>query len=81
VRRARTIARGKQRRLDQVRELVTARSRTATELTEELHPGVLTGAQRHFVMAELLAALAYHEVRGVLERHRRPDGVFVWSAL
>ena len=81
ARRARTIARGKQRRLDQVRELVAARPRTATELTEELHPGSFTGAQRHFVMAELLATLAYHEARGVLKRERRADGVFVWSAL
>jgi glyoxylase-like metal-dependent hydrolase (beta-lactamase superfamily II) len=81
VRRARTIARGKQRRLDQVRDLVAARPRTTTEITEELHPGSLTGAQRHFVMAELLASLAYHEVRGVLARERRADGVFVWSAL
>jgi hypothetical protein len=31
-------------------------------------------------MAELLADLAYHEVREALQRNRRPDGVFVWSA-
>ncbi len=80
VRRAHAIARGKRRRLDEVRELVAARPRTVTELTEQLHPGVLTGAQRHFVMAELLAALAYHEVRDMLSRQRRADGVFVWSA-
>jgi hypothetical protein len=73
------IARGKTRRLDRVRELVAAAPRTVTELTEALHPGPLGGAQRHFVMAELLADLAYHEVREALQRNRRPDGVFVWS--
>jgi hypothetical protein len=36
--------------------------------------------QRHFVMAELLAGMAYFEARDVLQRNRRPDGVFVWSA-
>jgi glyoxylase-like metal-dependent hydrolase (beta-lactamase superfamily II) len=80
ARRARVIARGKTRRLDRVRELVEAAPRTVTELTEALHPGPLGGAQRHFVMAELLADLAYHEVREALQRNRRPDGVFVWSA-
>jgi glyoxylase-like metal-dependent hydrolase (beta-lactamase superfamily II) len=81
ARRARTIAQGKTRRLDRVRELVEAAPITVTELTETLHPGPLGGAQRHFVMAELLADLAYHEVREVLQRNRRPDGVFVWSAV
>jgi glyoxylase-like metal-dependent hydrolase (beta-lactamase superfamily II) len=81
ARRARTIARGKTRRLDQVREVVEAAPLTVTELTETLHPGPMSGAQRHFVMAELLADLAYHEVREVLRRDRRPDGVFVWSAV
>jgi glyoxylase-like metal-dependent hydrolase (beta-lactamase superfamily II) len=80
ARRAQTIARGKRRRLDEVRELVETRARTVTELTEHLHPGPMSGGQRHFVMAELLADLAYHEVRGALRRNRRPDGVFLWSA-
>jgi hypothetical protein len=39
----------------------------------------LTGAQRHFALAEILAYLAHHEVRGAAVRRRRPDGVFVWS--
>jgi glyoxylase-like metal-dependent hydrolase (beta-lactamase superfamily II) len=80
ARRARTIARGKRRRIDDVRELVEGAARTVTELTDQLHPGTLTGSQRHFVMAELLADLAYHEARGTLQRNRRSDGVFVWSA-
>jgi glyoxylase-like metal-dependent hydrolase (beta-lactamase superfamily II) len=80
ARRARTIARGKRRRLGDVLELVEGAARTVTELTDQLHPGTLTGSQRHFVMAELLADLAYHEARGTLQRNRRSDGVFVWSA-
>ena len=50
----------------QIREKVEARERTATELTAELFPTVMTAAQRHFAMAEILAYLAHHEVRGVL---------------
>jgi glyoxylase-like metal-dependent hydrolase (beta-lactamase superfamily II) len=78
ARRARAIARGKRRRLDQVRELVDCRERTATEITGVFFRGELTGAQRHFAMAEILADLAWFEVRGAMERTRRPDGVFVW---
>jgi glyoxylase-like metal-dependent hydrolase (beta-lactamase superfamily II) len=80
ARRAAAIAQGKQRRLEQVRGLVEDRERTVTEITEELFRTVLTGAQRHFAMAEILAYLAYHEIRGALERGRLPDGVFVWRA-
>ena len=80
ARRAASISRNKLRRLAQIRERVEARERTVTELTEELFPGVTTGVQRHFVMAETLAYLAHHEVRGVLRRDRRPDGVYVWRA-
>jgi glyoxylase-like metal-dependent hydrolase (beta-lactamase superfamily II) len=78
ARRATAIADGKRRRLEQVRELVETRPRTVTEITEELFRTALTGAQRHFAMAEIIAYLAFHEVRGVLERVRRPDGVFLW---
>jgi glyoxylase-like metal-dependent hydrolase (beta-lactamase superfamily II) len=81
ARRAEAIAAGKRRRLDQVRDLVAARERTVPELTADLFGSArLTGAQRHFAMAEILAYLAYHEARGALRRTRRPDGVFLWSA-
>lgn len=80
ARRAAAIARGKRRRLEQVRELVEQRERTATDITGSLFRGAPSGAQRHFAMAETLAYLAFHEVRGVLERARRPDGVFVWRS-
>jgi len=80
ARRAEAIAAGKRRRLTQVRELVESRPQSVTELTVELFGDTrLTGAQRHFVTAEILAYLAYHEVRRVLRRTRRPDGVFLWS--
>ncbi|MGD9526695.1 MBL fold metallo-hydrolase [Pseudonocardia sp.] len=78
VRRCEAIARGKRRRLDAVREMVEAGDRTVTEMTAALFGAALTGAQRHFAMAEVLAYLAHHEVRGVAARARRPDGVFVW---
>jgi|1186.fasta_scaffold40093_1 glyoxylase-like metal-dependent hydrolase (beta-lactamase superfamily II) len=79
--RAETIARGKRRRLTQVREFVEGRASTVAELTADLFGSAsFTGAQRHFVIAEILAYLAYHETRGILRRTRRPDGVFLWSA-
>jgi glyoxylase-like metal-dependent hydrolase (beta-lactamase superfamily II) len=80
ARRAETIAAGKRRRLTQVHELVAARTRTVPELLTELFGAVsLTGSQRHFAMAEILAYLAFHEVRGAAVRTRRPDGVYLWS--
>jgi glyoxylase-like metal-dependent hydrolase (beta-lactamase superfamily II) len=80
ARRAETIAAGKRRRLAQVRDLVEGRPRTVVELAADLFGSVqLTGSQRHFVTAEILAYLAYHEARRVVRRTRRPDGVFLWS--
>ena len=80
ARRAASVSRDKRRRRDRIRERVAARACTVAELTAELYPGLADGAQRHFVMAEVLAHLAHHEVRGVLRRDRRPDGVFVWRS-
>jgi glyoxylase-like metal-dependent hydrolase (beta-lactamase superfamily II) len=81
ARRAEVIERGKLRRLDQLHGLLRARDRTVVELTAELFRGSLTGSQRHFAMAEILAYLAYHEARGTAERVRGPDGVFVWRTV
>jgi glyoxylase-like metal-dependent hydrolase (beta-lactamase superfamily II) len=81
LRRAEVIERGKRRRLEQVLQLLERRARTVTELTEELFRVEMTGSQRHFAMAEILAYLAYHEVRGVVERVRDADGVFVWRTV
>src|SRR4051794_33788015 len=80
ARRADAIAAGKRRRLTQVRDLVEGGPRTVPELTATLFgSGPMTGAQRHFVTAETLAYLAFHEARRVLRRTRRPDGVFLWA--
>lgn len=80
ARRALGIERGKLRRLDQVLSLISRRGRTVTELTDDLFSFPLTAPQRHFVMAEILAYLAYHEKRGRAVRRRRADGIFVWTA-
>jgi len=80
ARRAEAIATGKRRRLAQVRDLVGERPRTVAELTVDLFGAAqLSGSQRHFVTAEILAYLAYHEARRGVRRTRRPDGVFLWS--
>jgi glyoxylase-like metal-dependent hydrolase (beta-lactamase superfamily II) len=80
--RAAAIEAGKRRRLEQVLALLQARDVTVTEMTGALFPSVETGAQQHFAMAEVLAYLAYHKVRGRVERVRRQsDGVFVWHAI
>jgi hypothetical protein len=55
--------------------------RTVTELATELYPKPLKGAQLHFVMAEILAYLAYLETRGQAERVRESEGVFLWRAV
>jgi glyoxylase-like metal-dependent hydrolase (beta-lactamase superfamily II) len=78
ARRAASISRNKRRRLDRIREMVDTHERTVTELTAELFPTPMSGAQRHFAIAEILADLAYFEVRNVLVRTRRADGVYVW---
>jgi glyoxylase-like metal-dependent hydrolase (beta-lactamase superfamily II) len=79
ARRAESIAAGKRRRVRQVLDLLRGRPRTVTELTAEVFASTrLTGAQRHFAMAELLAYLAFLEARGGAERARRPDGIFRW---
>jgi glyoxylase-like metal-dependent hydrolase (beta-lactamase superfamily II) len=79
--RAAQIAVGKRRRLDWVFQAVRSSDRTVTELAGELYPGPLAGTQLHFVMAEILAYLAFLEVRGQAHRVRNPDGVFVWRAV
>jgi glyoxylase-like metal-dependent hydrolase (beta-lactamase superfamily II) len=79
--RAASIAEGKRRRLGRVLASIESGRRTVTELAGELYPKPLKGAQLHFVMAEILAYLAYLEVRGQAERVRASEGVFVWRAV
>src|SRR6201995_465195 len=79
--RAASIAEGKRRRLGRVLASIESTPRTVTELATELYPRPLKGAQLHFVMAEILAYLAYLEARGQAERVRTPEGVFVWRVV
>jgi glyoxylase-like metal-dependent hydrolase (beta-lactamase superfamily II) len=79
--RAATIAEGKRRRLGRVLASIESSRRTVTELATDLYPRPLKGAQLHFVMAEILAYLAYLEARGQAERVRASEGVFVWRAI
>jgi glyoxylase-like metal-dependent hydrolase (beta-lactamase superfamily II) len=76
--RAATIAEGKRRRLGRVLDAISREGRTVTELAAELFPRPVQGTQLHYVMAELLAYLAYLEVRDQAERVRDLSGVFVW---
>jgi glyoxylase-like metal-dependent hydrolase (beta-lactamase superfamily II) len=79
--RAANIAQGKRRRLERVLTSIESADRTVNELVTELFPRQLMGAQLHFVMAEILAYLAYLEVRGQAGRVRRSDGTFMWRAV
>jgi glyoxylase-like metal-dependent hydrolase (beta-lactamase superfamily II) len=78
--RAAQIAQDKRRGLQRVLTAMRSSDRTVTELAGELYPRLLDGAQLHFVMAEILAHLAYLEVRSQAERVRTPRGVFAWRA-
>jgi glyoxylase-like metal-dependent hydrolase (beta-lactamase superfamily II) len=79
--RAAQIAEGKRRRLERVLRAIQSSNQTVTKLAAELYPRPLKGAQLHFVMAEILAYLAYLEVRGRAERVRTAQGIFIWRAL
>ena len=77
--RAVSIAAGKRRNLRRVTAAIESGRRTVTELAAELFPAPLAGPQLHFAMAEILAYLAYLEVRGRAERARAAGGSFVWG--
>ena len=80
--RAASIAGGKRRRVARVLAAISADPRTVTELASQLYrTPLLQGPQLHFLMAEILACLAYLEVRGQAERVRAAGGVFVWRAV
>jgi glyoxylase-like metal-dependent hydrolase (beta-lactamase superfamily II) len=79
--RAAAIAGGKRHRLLQVLTLIRSSSCTVTDLAAVLYPAPLKGAQLHFVMAEILAYLAYLEVRGQARRVRASEGIFTWHAI
>jgi glyoxylase-like metal-dependent hydrolase (beta-lactamase superfamily II) len=80
--RAATIEKGKRKRLEQVLELISVPGgRTVNDLTAEVFRLKLTGPQTHFAVAEVLAYLAYWEMRGFAYRERGADDVFIWRAL
>jgi hypothetical protein len=80
--RAATIEKGKRKRLDQVLELISVPSgRMVNDLTAEVFRLKLTGPQTHFAVAEVLAYLAYWEMRGMAYRERGAEDVFVWRAV
>jgi glyoxylase-like metal-dependent hydrolase (beta-lactamase superfamily II) len=79
--RAAAIEKGKRKRLEQVLELISVPGgRAVNDLTAEVFRLKLTGPQIHFAVAEVLAYLAYWEMRGIAYRERGPDGVYVWHA-
>ena len=79
--RAAAIEKGKRKRLEQVLELISVPGgRTVNDLTAEVFRLKLTGPQIHFAVAEVLAYLAYWEMRGTAYRERGADGVYVWHA-
>ena len=77
-RRAAAVERVKRRRLEQVRHIVEAEAPPVTEIAERLFRKRLSGSAQHFAIAEVLAFLAYYDVRGQAQRLRGPDGVFRW---
>lgn len=79
--RARTLARSKTRRLDQVLRVLEAEPLPVAELSERLFGGALPPWRRVAFTAEVLACLAHLDVRGTAYRVSRPDGVVEWHAL
>lgn len=78
ARRAEVVERSKRRRLEEVMRIIQAEALPVSEVVERLFRKRLTGSGQHFAMAEVLAYLAYYDVRGQAERVRGPDGVFRW---
>ena len=81
ARRAASIERTKRRRLDTVLGLIDGTDRTVKDITTELFGPQPTGSRLHFAVAEVLAYLAYFEVRGKARRERDPAGIYHWRAL
>ena len=76
--RAAAVERTKRRRLEEVRQIIEAEPLPVTEIALRLFRKRLSGSAQHFAMAEVLAFLAYYDVRGLAQRVRGSDGVFRW---
>lgn len=78
ARRAAAVEATKRRRLEQVWHILEAEALPVTDIAERLFHKRLSGNAQHFAMAEVLAFLAYYDVRGQAQRLRGPNGVFRW---
>lgn len=81
ARRAAGIERNKRQRLDRLLGLIESAERTVADITTQLYGPQPTGSRLHFAVAEVLAYLAYFEVRGKARRQRDRSGVYRWRAL
>jgi glyoxylase-like metal-dependent hydrolase (beta-lactamase superfamily II) len=79
--RAAVIERKKRQRLDKMLTLIADRDKPVVDITTALFGPQPTSARLHFAMAEVLAYLAYAEVRGLARRVRDGGDVYVWKAL
>lgn len=80
ARRAQSIARSKQRRLDKVLAVLDAGPITVADLTRRVINADLDGSRLHFAISGVLADLAYLDVRGAAYRVPGPDKMFLWRA-
>jgi len=81
ARRADAVERNKRLRLERIWHIIETETLPVTEIAERLFGRRLSGSAQHFAMAEVLAMLAYYDVRGQARRLRGPDGVFRWCPI
>jgi glyoxylase-like metal-dependent hydrolase (beta-lactamase superfamily II) len=79
--RAAVIEKKKVQRLEKLLGLIQGVDKTVADITTELFGTQPTSSRLHFAMAEVLAYLAYFEVRGQARRVRDHAGVYVWRAV
>jgi glyoxylase-like metal-dependent hydrolase (beta-lactamase superfamily II) len=70
----------KTRLMGKVRAAIEEKPRTLIEIADVLFSSTMMHFQRHFVLSETLAHIAYLRHRGIVERRVRPDGVYEWYA-
>jgi glyoxylase-like metal-dependent hydrolase (beta-lactamase superfamily II) len=74
------ILRNKLRRLQKVRQAITDRPSSVTELADTLVAKAILAHQRQLAINETLAHIAYLRWSGLIERRTRTDGVYEWYA-
>ena len=79
--RAAVIERKKRQRLEKLLGIIQGVDKSVADITTELFGPQPTSSRLHFAMAEVLAYLAYFEVRGQARRVRDAAGVYLWRAL